>query len=211
MPEIRGNNKSLGEGIEFAITGRSWRSIGKTTKALAEEMMRNLGESTQRVSEAAGVSQRTVQKWLKGDQEANAKNRGSLEEAVRAMRIKPGRAALLAGSAQGAPPPPAEGEEAGPEGAPEGGEGAAPAGGGGGAGGPGGGGLRIYGTVVVSEDERERWVRPGSKIPEGALDEILEIYAREGHEAAGAALNRLISQHYVQGMKVTRVESIEYD
>jgi transcriptional regulator with XRE-family HTH domain len=182
MPEFR-RIMGFGEGIYQALTGKSPRSAERqNTQQKAQELMKRHG-STRRVAEIVGASQRTVQRWLKGTQEAKRSNtKAALDSAQRAARITPGRASKFAGSAR----------------APE-------------AGAAGAGGLSIYGEIKVSDDIRWRWIHPGTKIPAGALDNLAEIVARQGPEAAAAQVNNLISTHYVPGMRVLQVEAIEFD
>lgn len=182
MPEFR-RIMDFGEGIYHALTGRSPRSAERqSTQQKAQELMKRHG-STRRVAEIVGASQRTVQRWLKGTQEAKrGSTKQGLDAAQRAARITPGRAAKFAGSAR-APEPGATGT----------------------------GGLSIFGEIKVSDDIRTRWIHPGTRIPAGALDNIADIIARQGPEAAAAQLNRLISNHYVNGMSVLTVEVIEFD
>src|SRR5262245_11804257 len=102
-PELR-RIMSLPETIYFTLTGRSPRSPERmNTRQKAAEMMRRYG-STRRVANAVGVSRRTVQRWLRGEQEAKNTRRGqtvdALNNAQRAARVTPGRTQQWAGSAK---------------------------------------------------------------------------------------------------------------
>lgn len=102
MPEMRRPMKA-GEALYYALTGRSPRSEGRGgTQGRVRELLKAMGGSTRKVAEAVGVSQRTVQRWLRGEQEARntarARNADGLVEAQRRARIKPGRVALLTGA-----------------------------------------------------------------------------------------------------------------
>jgi transcriptional regulator with XRE-family HTH domain len=184
MPEFR-SPLPLGKAIYRALTGKSDRSEGKTTKDRTLELLAKHGGSTRKVAEAVGVSMRTVQRWKNGEQEAkNTKTRKSadaLAGAQRAARVTGGRAAKFKAAATADP-----------------------------SGGGGAGGLSITGTIQVSEDIRERTIQPGYKIPAGELDDVIEKLAAEGPEAAAALLNRVISNYYVAGMKILSVDAIDY-
>jgi hypothetical protein len=176
---------SFAEGLYQALTGKSPRSAERaSTQQKTQDLMKRYG-STRRVAEEVGVSQRTVQKWLKGVQEAKntrrSANADKLHRAHRAARITPGRAAQFKGAAA----------------APE-------------AGATGIGGLSLFGTIRVSQDRRDRWINPGAKIPAGELDHVVDTMAAQGPEAAAGQLNDLIDRYYVQGMVVETIEAIEY-
>jgi hypothetical protein len=169
-----------GEALYTALTGLSPRSEGKTTRERARDLVKRLGGSTRAAAQAAGVHQRTIQKWLKGEQEARntarAKNADQLVAAQRAARVKEGRAERLRAATAAAPS----------------------------------GGLRLFGTVAVSEDIRDRWINPGKDIPNGALDALIERLITAGPDAVSADLNKLISDHYVRDMSITNIEVIDY-
>jgi transcriptional regulator with XRE-family HTH domain len=184
MPELR-RIMSLPEAIYNTLTGRSQRSADRmNTRGRASEMMRRYG-STRRIADAVGVSRRTVQRWLRGQQEAKntrrARTADALENAQRAARVTPGRASQWAASAT------------------------AP-----GAGRTGAGGLSIYGTIRVSDDERDRWINPGTRIPQGDLDDFARVFAQQGPDAAADMLHGLIDQHYCAGMEIITVEIIDF-
>ena len=184
MPEMR-RPSTAGDAVYYAVTGLSPRSEGETTQKRTADLVKRVG-STATAAALVGVAQRTIQKWLKGEQEAKNTARGAnadaLAAAQRAARIKDGRAALLRGAGRSAP---AEGQTQ-------------PA-----------GGLRLYGDVKVSEDIRARWINPGQKIPSERLDALLDLLVNDGAEAAGAELNNLLGL-YVPGMTITNVEEIQY-
>ncbi|MGI5493944.1 hypothetical protein [Microtetraspora malaysiensis] len=173
---------------------------------------RTEGEAKKRIAEAVGVSLRTVQKWAKGEQEAKNTARGrhadNLAAAQRAARLKPGRVEKMRAAGRAAPVPPGDQPET-----QAGGEASSVAGMQSWSGvdviGTAGVGLRLYGTVKVSEDERDRWINPGQKIPDSALGALIDKLVNEGPEAATGELNRLLS-YYVPGMTITHIEAIEY-
>lgn len=184
MPRIRGKTLSVGEAIYQALTGKSARAAEKmSTREKVQEMMQRY-ESTARVAEKVGVSQRTVQRWLKGTQEAKDTKRSSnatkLNQAHRAARITPGRAAKFKGSAT-APAPGIRGS----------------------------GGLYLFGRIRVSSDVRDRGINPGGHIPQGALDRVIDAMIQGGPGAAEAELNAVLG-HYVPGMTVESIEEIDY-
>lgn len=185
--EIRGKGgRGLGEALYQALTGRSPRSAAKmSTQAKTRELVKNLGGSTRRAAEAAKVSMRTIQRRLAGKQQAKntraKRSADDLDRAQREARITPGRSQQFRKSATSP-----------------------------GAGQTGTGGLYIYGLIQVSEDIRERGIRPGPFIPAGDLDRVVDLMAAQGPDAAADELNALISQHYVAGMRVLTVETIEY-
>lgn len=186
--------RSLAESLYFKLTGKSQRSETYGTKsrgytetqARARDLIKQCGGDTKEAARRAGVSQRTMQKYAAGKQEAKdtrrAKNREGLIAAQRQSRVKPARANKLAASARRSTPdrqPPA-----------------------------GGSPLAIYGTIRVSSDERERWIRPGNEIPAGALDQIADIFATQGPEAAAAELQNHIGS-YVPRMEIIDVTEFE--
>lgn len=179
MPEMR-RPMGAGEALYAALTGLSPRSEGKTTRQRTADLVKRLGGSTRAAAQAVGVSQRTVQRWLKGEQEAKNTRRNrtadKLAAAQRASRVTARRVEQLRNATSMAPS----------------------------------GGLRLYGSVKVSEDVRDRWINPGSQMPDGALDALIDRLVTEGPDVAGADLNKLISQHYVPGMSITNIEAIEY-
>ncbi len=214
MPEMRRPSEP-GDAVYFALTGLSEKSEGKTTQARVRDTIKRLmgkgeaqteGQAKRQIAERVGVSVRTVQKWAKGDQEAKNTARGNhadeLAATQRAARLKPHRVEKMSQAGRATPVPSGDSPQTEPGGQPSAtaGAGTTPV---------AGGGLRIYGTVKVSDDERERWINPGSKIPDGALDAVITMLVEEGPQAAGAELNRLLS-YYVPGMTITNIEQIEY-
>ncbi|MEV7809037.1 hypothetical protein AB0O28_39400 [Microbispora sp. NPDC088329] len=220
MPEMR-RPMGAGEALYSTLTGLSPRSEGKTTQARVKDALKRLmgkgearseGEAKRKLAEKVGVSVRTVQKWAKGQQEATNTARGNhadkLAAAQRAARLKPGRVEKMRAAGRAAPVPPGTQPQT-----QAGGDASAAAGAKSWSGidrlGAGGVGLRLYGTVRVSDDERDRWISPGQSIPESSLGALIDRLVAEGPEAAGEELNKLLS-YYVPGMSITNIEAIEY-
>jgi hypothetical protein len=179
--EIRGN-KNAGAALWQALTGRAWSSTQKaSTQQKARDMLDRYG-SKDAVAQKLGVSKRTVERYLSGSiKNPSKRNRDKFDAQHRAAKIKPQRAANLGGS--GAAPGPGQ---------------------------TGTGGLFVYGLIQVSEDRRERGINPGTKIPDGAMDDVIRIMIEQGPAAAANRLSQLVSQHYVPGMSVLEIHEIDY-
>lgn len=179
--EIRGR-KDTGAALWQALTGRAYSSTEKaSTQQKTQEMLDRYG-SKDAVAEKLGVSKRTVERYLSGGiKNPSKRNRENFDRQHRAAKIKPQRAMKLRGA------------------------GAAP-----GAGQTGAGGLFIYGVIKVSEDIRERGINPGTKIPDGAMDRVIQAMIAHGPNYARGELNHLIGIYYVPGMTVEEIHEIDY-
>jgi len=181
--------RMLGRAVEKALTGRSPTTGLGNTQAKAVDLVASTG-STKAAAQAAGVSHRTMQKWVKGTQEAKNTARGrnadKLDQAQREARVKPARADRLAKSATGSAID-----------------------GGGRYAATGGSALRIKATVTVSSDTRSRWIDIGPWIAPGSLDSVKDTFVTDGPDAAGEILQGVV-QRYVQDMNVVSVEAIEF-
>lgn len=182
MPEMR-RPMRVGEALYYALTGLSPRSEGKTTQGRVRDAIKRLMSRGEARTE--GEAKRKIADRVGVSLRTVQRWAQGRQEARSASRDR------LAAVQRAARIKPGRVEllasSAGP-----------------------GGGLRIYGSVRVSEDERERWINVGSHLPEGSLDRVVELLAQDP-DAAGSELNRLISAHYVPGMSVTTIEAIEYE
>lgn len=181
MPEFR-HPAGLGKTLYRALTGLSPRSEGKTTQDRAQDLMKRHGGSTKRTADALGVSQRTVQRWVKGTQGTTQQGTERLARAQRAARMTSGRTQNFTNSATATGP----GQQ-------------------------GTGGLSIFATVRVSDEERQRWINPGKNMPEGSLDRIVETMRDQGPDAAAQEFQGLVSNSYLSGMTIDSIEAIEFD
>lgn len=180
MPEFR-HPGGLGQTLYRALTGMSPRSEGRTAQERTQDLVKRHGGSTRRAAETLGVSQRTVQRRMKGTQGTTRQGAERLAQAQRAARMTSGRAQNFTGSATATST------------------------------GPGTGGLSIFATVRVSEDERTRWINPGKNLPEGSLDHIVDTMREQGPDAAAQEFQGVISSSYLRGMTIDSIEAIEYD
>jgi transcriptional regulator with XRE-family HTH domain len=183
--QIRGKGaKDLGQALWQALTGRAYSTHEKQaadTAAATEAMIEKWG-STRAVAERLGVDMRTVQRWRKGEQNPGKANRAKFDAAFRETKITPGRKEQMAGSGTASGPTK---DQAGT------------------------GGLAIFGTIRVSEDERDRWINPGTHMTPDEADGIIDAMIQHGPQAAADALNGII-QRYVPGMRVIEIQEIGY-
>lgn len=168
---MAGKIRNLAGALYRALTGgRSPKSEGKNTQERAAALVKKHG-STKEAAKAAGVSQRTMQKWVKGTQQAKNTSRGrnadklaAAERQARMTKAGEKRVANSTGKATGS-----------------------------------GEGLRIKAIIRVSQDERERTIRPGEHLPAGAMDSVIQRFIDEGPEAAAQELQDLLNVYYFAG------------
>jgi hypothetical protein len=67
----------------------------------------------------------------------------------------------------------------------------------------------VYG-FVRSEDERERWINPGSRMTPAEVDDVVRAMETEGPQAAAARLHKYIDR-YVPGMRVVELYELDTD
>ncbi|WP_067491721.1 hypothetical protein [Actinomadura hibisca] len=182
--QIRGRAKQdLGEAIFQALSGRAYSSVEKASTQEAAKAMVDRWGSTKAVAERLGVSVRTVERYVSGAiQNPSKRNRDQFAAAHREAKITPGRKQKAAESGTASGPDRTQ---------------------------TGTGGLAIFGSVRVSEDERDRWITPGSHMTPAEADGIIDAMVQNGPEAAAAALNTVI-QRYVPGMHINYIEEIDY-
>jgi transcriptional regulator with XRE-family HTH domain len=183
--QIRGKAaKDVGLALWQALTGRAYSTHEKQaadTAAATEAMIEKWG-STRAVADRVGVDIRTVQRWRNGEQNPGKANREKFDAAFRETKVTPGRKAQMAGGGSASGPAPEQ---------------------------RGTGGLAIYGTIRVSEDERERWINPGSRMTPDEADSIIDAMIQHGPQAAADALNAIVGR-YVPTMRVIEIQEIDY-
>jgi len=181
--QIRGKGvKNLGHALWQALTGRAYSSMEKATPQQATQVMIDRWGSTKAVAQKLGVSVRTVQRWKSGQQAPSKRNIEKFNAAHREARLTPGRREQMAGAGTASGPDKSQ---------------------------AGTGGLAIFGTIRVSEDERERWINPGTRMTPAESDDIINAMIQQGPDAAAAALNNVIGR-YVPGMQVIEIQEIDY-
>ena len=189
MPEIRGATDAAAA-LWQALTGSALSTAKKaSTQQKVRAMMTRWG-TTKNVAKKVGVSQRTVQRWLKGEQEAKntrrSANADKLNRAFREAKITKGRADKFKSGGASPGIDPASGRPI-----------------------AGVGGITIYGRFRVSEDERDRVINAGNYIPDGQLDRVIDVMIEHGPEAAVESLNTILD-NYVPGMQTIAIYQIDY-
>jgi hypothetical protein len=168
---MAGRIRNLAGALYRALTGgRTEKSEGRNTQEKAAALVSKHG-STKEAAKAAGVSQRTMQKWVKGTQQAKNTARGrnadKLAVAERQARMTKAGTKRVAAST---------GKQAGS-----------------------GEGLRIKAVIQVSNDRRERTIRPGETLSAGAMESVIEKFINEGPDAAAQELQDLLNVYYFHG------------
>lgn len=176
---MAGKVRNLAGALYRALTGgRTPKSEGKNTQERAQAVIKAHGGSIKEAAKSAGVHVETMRKWSKGKQQAKNTTRG--RNADKLAKAERQARMTKAGTKRVAN---SSGKAAGS-----------------------GEGLRIKAIIRVSQDERERTIRPGEVLSAGAMESVVERFVNEGPEAAAQELQDLLDVYYFHGGRASIVD-----